>query len=164
MNKETLTILINQRLSQRQIAQKLKVSQSSIRYWLKKLNLKSSAKSSYTNCILCNKDTKRGRRWCTGCCTKIRRVRQKQAAVTYKGGKCNRCGFNKHISALEFHHHKDKLFNIGMVANKSWDIIKKELDKCELLCSNCHKAEHSTQMEQAILEEVKIYRGRNLAL
>lgn len=74
-----------------------------------------------------------------------RRRKLKILAVQHKGGKCERCGYDKCIDALEFHH-KDrskKEFGIGAGSTKSWDKIKKEIEKCELLCSNCHKEEHS---------------------
>jgi len=74
-----------------------------------------------------------------------RRLKIKQKAVEYKGGKCCKCGYNKCIDALEFHH-KDPLKKDFGIANKgytrSWEKVKKELDKCDLVCSNCHKEIH----------------------
>ena len=94
---------------------------------------------------------------CNGCNTKIRRVRNKLKAIKYLGGKCSRCGFNDHPSALEFHHKtEEKNINIGMVANKSWkNIIKPELEHCELLCSNCHRIEHSNRFDKDFIELLK---------
>ena len=70
-----------------------------------------------------------------------RRVKIKLAE--YKGGKCEKCGYNKCIDALEFHHKdpKEKDFNIS---RKSWSFerLKKEVEKCILVCSNCHKEIH----------------------
>ena len=43
------------------------------------------------------------------------------------------------FAAMEFHHVNGKDFSIGNIANRKWEVIKKELDKCELLCSNCHR-------------------------
>lgn len=73
-----------------------------------------------------------------------RREAVKKMAVEYKGGECQRCGYKKYIGALEFHHiNGDKEFGIGNKGHtKSWEKIKKELDKCILLCSNCHKEVH----------------------
>lgn len=59
--------------------------------------------------------------------------------VKYLGGSCIKCGYNKTYSALTFHHRnpKEKEFQIsGQI--RSWKKIKIELDKCDLLCSNCH--------------------------
>jgi 5-methylcytosine-specific restriction endonuclease McrA len=74
-----------------------------------------------------------------------RREKIKQMAVEYKGGKCEKCGYNKYIGALEFHHiNGEKDFGIGAKGyTRSWEKVKEELDKCELLCSNCHKEEHA---------------------
>ena len=74
------------------------------------------------------------------------RKRQKQLAVDYKGSKCIQCGYYRCLRALEFHHldPKEKDVNIGTMLSrqKSFDQMKIELDKCILLCSNCHKEEH----------------------
>jgi hypothetical protein len=78
------------------------------------------------------------------------RRRMKVKAVAYLGGKCIKCGYDKCIRALGFHHRDPemKLFRIGSGCPKRWELIKAELDKCDLLCANCH-------ME----EEDKIYWG-----
>lgn len=72
------------------------------------------------------------------------RKRTKEKLVKYKGGKCERCEYNKCINALEFHHldPNEKDFQIG---GKSWSFerLKKEVDKCILVCSNCHREIHS---------------------
>lgn len=69
----------------------------------------------------------------------------KQWAVEYKGGRCEKCGYNKCIVALDFHHlnPKEKDFNLSnRNLNMDWDVIKEELDKCILVCSNCHREIH----------------------
>lgn len=71
-----------------------------------------------------------------------RRAKIKQMAIDYKGGKCYLCGYDKCTSALEFHHinPEEKLFSISHEGTtRSWESVKKELDKCVLLCSNCHR-------------------------
>ena len=70
-----------------------------------------------------------------------KRNRLKEKAVAYKGGKCVKCGYNKCLRALEFHHtDKNKEFGIGAKGyTRSWEKVKEELDKCILVCSNCHK-------------------------
>ena len=69
----------------------------------------------------------------------------KKRAVDYKGGECERCGYNKCIDALEFHHidptQKDKTF--GNIKIRKWEDQKKELDKCMCVCANCHREIHS---------------------
>lgn len=73
-----------------------------------------------------------------------RRKTIKQKAVDYLGGKCKICGYNKCLAALEFHHRnpKEKERAISSL-HKTWNKIKEELDKCDLLCSNCHREVHS---------------------
>lgn len=68
------------------------------------------------------------------------RKRFMERAIAYKGGKCQICGYDRCNRALEFHHvnPEEKLFNISN-GIKSWDKAKAELDKCVLLCANCHR-------------------------
>ncbi len=75
---------------------------------------------------------------------KNRRQQLKEMGVEYLGGKCIKCGYNKCIAALEFHHRNpsEKEFNISRYQNLSWMKILTELDKCDLLCSNCHRELH----------------------
>ena len=71
------------------------------------------------------------------------RVRTKQKLVEYKGGGCKICGYNKCIAALQFHHRDPSQKDFGISATtKSFDLMKLEVDKCDLLCSNCHAEEH----------------------
>lgn len=76
------------------------------------------------------------------------RQKQKQRAVDYKGKKCEICGYDKCITALEFHH-KDpnkKDFGLSTTINKSWNKLKPELDKCMLVCANCHREIHYIEL------------------
>ena len=76
-----------------------------------------------------------------------RRRKLKEMAIEYKGGKCEKCGYKKCNNALDFHHldPKEKDFNIGNGHTRSWDRLKKELDKCILVCANCHREIHFYQ-------------------
>lgn len=60
------------------------------------------------------------------------------------GGKCSKCGYDRNITALHFHHLRDKKFSIdsSTLQHKSLESIISELDKCVLLCANCHSEEH----------------------
>ena len=75
--------------------------------------------------------------------SKNRRETLKEEAVAYKGGSCVICGYNKYLGSLDFHHidpsdKTSKSFSGG----KSFKSIKDELDKCLLVCSNCHREIH----------------------
>lgn len=97
-------------------------------------------------CKKCNKERNESgtNLECIVCRSSKRRRKQKEKAVYLFGGKCSKCGYSKSINALEFHHKvkEEKSFNLSMNWHRSWDILKVELDKCELICSNCHKELH----------------------
>lgn len=73
-----------------------------------------------------------------------REKRQLEFLEFKKTLKCNRCGFS-HPAALQFHHTdpSTKEVAVGAVAG-SWSLkrLQKEIDKCEVLCANCHAIEH----------------------
>jgi|GEM_PF-883820 len=73
-----------------------------------------------------------------------RRGKAKKRCVDYLGGKCIRCGFDSCLKALTFHHRavEDKEYTISAIQDYSWAVLGKELDKCDLLCFNCHMEEH----------------------
>lgn len=162
-----LESLVNSHLSSREIAEKLNISQSTVMYWLKRFNLtlKSKKKIIYIHtCKICNKEIKnneRNRSRCGSCNTRLRRLKNKIRAIQLLGGQCKRCGYNNHFAALQFHHKnpENKKFEISRYSNKSWNILKKEVLKCELLCANCHIIEHSNRYDdKKLLMELKQYR------
>ena len=54
---------------------------------------------------------------------------------------CADCGYSAHHAALEFHHTgDDKSLNLSFA--KSVDQARREMAKCEVLCSNCHRIRH----------------------
>ena len=67
------------------------------------------------------------------------RKRKKIELIEYKGGKCGICGYDKSISVLQFHHTNPNMKDFT-VSRKSYSIerLKREVDKCILLCANCH--------------------------
>ena len=162
MDANTLRELISQNKSTREIARILNKKPTAIIYWLKKHGLrtnftpqvKTSGNTSIPRkCRICeivlnelNDSFARGN-ICKACKSKDdveRRKKRKNRAIEYKGGKCNICEYNKSPSALEFHHIdpslKDNKFSI--LISMSWDKQKEELDKCILLCANCHREVH----------------------
>jgi len=162
MTKEDLEKEINKFSSQREIAAKFGKSQSSIKYWLKKYNLKTKNKSDreYKLCPRCeetkNKSEFYNRRngngnssYCKKCSNDQvteRQIKYKLECINYKGGECVECGYKKSYTALEFHHTdpSKKDFNIALYHCHTFgNKIKEELDKCILVCANCHREIHA---------------------
>ena len=68
----------------------------------------------------------------------IRNWSKKIMAVNLLGGKCISCGCED-IFVLTFHHpNKNKEKVVGNLFKNRWSKIKLEVQKCELLCRNCH--------------------------
>lgn len=99
---------------------------------------------------------------CSKCISFVKRSENKKKALDYKGNKCIKCGYNKSEAALVFHHflgytvgefteeEKNKYKKSFEISNKltaSWETIRKELDKCVTLCSNCHIEVHNKVIE-----------------
>ena len=92
-------------------------------------------------------------RACRGEAVQKRRRKLKAMALEYKGGRCEMCGYSRCSEALEFHHEdpEAKEFALGHRGlTRSWEKIKQELDKCQLLCANCHREVHAA-MERDFL-------------
>lgn len=72
------------------------------------------------------------------------RKAMKTRAIEIKGGKCEKCGYDKCLGALHFHHKnpEQKSFSLSDNVFHSWSEWLLELEKCELLCANCHAEAH----------------------
>ena len=166
--KEQLQKLALEGLSSYKIAKILGKSQTTIRYWLKKFNIKTNPRQAQKvsntpnglmkKCPQCletkelNKEfyvRKDGRfhSWCKICNGNnvIERQRKiKQQCLEYKGNKCVYCGYNRCQAALDFHHLDplQKDIDLSKKSLASFETLKPELDKCILLCSNCHRELH----------------------
>ena len=189
MDKSTLETYVSQGLSTHQIAKITNKSQTSIRHWLKKFNLKTANKSfkeqpRTKNIVLINNQefkkcpkceqlknlqsdyyiSKKGdiHGWCKPCNNKITYEKQlirKAECVKYKGGKCVVCNYDKYIGSLDFHHlnPNEKEFNIAQLRTYSLQKLTKELDKCILLCKNCHSEVHHGLVD--LKEHIKNFGG-----
>jgi hypothetical protein len=86
---------------------------------------------------------------CAICIKSIRASEIKTKCIQYLGGRCTDCGFEGHPVAFDFDH-KDpskKEFKISGSYLFRWKVLKMELDKCELRCSNCHRIKHYLESE-----------------
>lgn len=81
------------------------------------------------------------------------RNKRKNQIVYVMGGKCQICGYNKSNSALELHHINpdEKDFTIDKGQNISWEKLQKELEKCILVCANCHREIHYENLDFKLL-------------
>lgn len=77
-------------------------------------------------------------------------VKYKSAARDYlkelKSKGCCLCGYCKCLDALEFHHVNgaEKKGQLGKI--KHLPAVVRELEKCILVCANCHREIHSGQI------------------
>ena len=66
---------------------------------------------------------------------------------------CSQCGEN-HPACLEFHHvdRTKKDFALSTAANRGYSMekIKMEIEKCIILCSNCHRKFHWKEEEKGL--------------
>ena len=75
-----------------------------------------------------------------------RRRKVRLMAVQYKGGHCSRCGYDKCVEALEFHHLDASQKDFGISSKgytRSWQKVREEIEKCVLVCANCHRELHA---------------------
>lgn len=97
---------------------------------------------------------------CRRCLSTKRSELIKLKAIARFGGKCSQCGWNKHIRGMEFHHQDtSKEFCISESYKKTWEIITEEVDKCVLLCANCHRIEHARAQDDWIndVDRLKLF-------
>lgn len=78
---------------------------------------------------------------------KLRATDRKKQIIMLKGGKCERCGYNRNYSALCLHHSDPKIKEFTLdsrtLSSTTWNKIFLELEKCQLLCANCHSEVHN---------------------
>ena len=99
-------------------------------------------KNTYKECAwhLCDKEAVYQNKFCSvKCKNKVyvnkRRKQLKQKAIDYLGGSCEVCGYNKCNAAIAFHH-KDpgqKSFKISKGHTRSWERVREEMEKCNLI-------------------------------
>ncbi|MBT3249842.1 MAG: hypothetical protein HN846_00030 [Candidatus Pacebacteria bacterium] len=85
-----------------------------------------------------------------------RRKKIRLMALDYLGGKCCFCGYDRCSAALDFHHRDPNTKEFGLSQSgmtRSWERTRKELEKCVLVCSNCHREIHAGKLQ--LSEEIQ---------
>ena len=87
---------------------------------------------------------------------KERGLRRKLELVQMLGGKCISCGYDKNLAALSFHHQdrveKSHELDIRSLSNRKIEAVMEEVEKCILLCANCHMETHYPDLDMSKLE------------
>lgn len=119
--------------STRKVAEILRISRDSVRKYVEVERLEKMTEEE-----LKQSNSKKVIEW---------RKRTKLKLVEYKGGECSICGYKRSLKALEFHHidPNEKDFTISG-KSFSYERLKKEVDKCILVCSNCHAEIHEKEI------------------
>ena len=97
-----------------------------------------------SRCVACDRAFMRGQaarvRTKTSHRAKAKRAVRKAECVAYLGGACHKCGYSKSVHALTFHHksRSNKTRDVSAMLDYSWARLVAELDRCVLVCFNCH--------------------------
>lgn len=87
--------------------------------------------------------------------SRLRHLKFKSWAIEYLGGKCKRCGLVDKTCVYDFHHYdpttKDVAFSL--LLGHSFETMKIEIDKCILLCANCHRLVHYNKETDFVKEK-----------
>lgn len=82
------------------------------------------------------------------------RNRRKELLLNAFGNKCQICGYDRCVKALEFHHldPSKKELELGR-SIISWEKTKEEMKKCICVCANCHREIHDGMIELDITKQ-----------
>jgi DNA-binding transcriptional ArsR family regulator len=162
IDRETLAALVDAGLTTREVAERLGFSQSTVRHWLRRHGLRTHrARRPHSNgtrgkdpdrkTMICARHGEtlfwleaRGIYRCLRCRSEAvarRRRKLKAILVADAGGRCNLCGYDRYIGALQFHHRDGQTKEFGLAdrgLTRSLDAVREEARKCILLCANCH--------------------------
>ena len=142
ITKEEIIQVLSEEWNIKPAADKLGVGYSTLRKYIKEYGIDHNSRKKQDRSALFNRT-----KWQSEKVTEFRRKR-KLDSLEYLGGmKCNRCGYNKPIPAVYSFHHidpstKDPNFSKMKSNGTKWEDVKAELDKCIVLCHNCHAEVH----------------------
>ncbi len=155
--REHLAELIARDLTIREIAAAVGRSPTTVRYWLGHYGLSTSDHARFkrrrqprsaghcrshgpTELVHRRDGVIECRRCRIDAVTRWRR-RAKEILVAEAGGRCQLCGYDRCIAALQFHHRDPATKRFGLGSRglaRSIESLREEAAKCVLLCSNCH--------------------------
>jgi hypothetical protein len=114
-----------------------------------------------SNCIVCGRLLQgRQTKFCSSSCKnkdlqsyeaqKRRGLSRKLELIKNAGGCCSICGYNKNLAALVFHHdassNKDFKLDMRSLSNRKLEPVLEEINKCILVCANCHAELHNPHL------------------
>ncbi len=82
-----------------------------------------------------------------------RRLELRSRVVALLGGRCEICGYDRCLSALEAHHLDPATKDFNLSDTLDFGLIEEELKKCVLLCANCHREVHDGLHPRYLLSE-----------
>jgi len=160
VDRAVLEALVADGLTQLQIAARLGLGGSTVRYWLKRHGLRTqrahevsvfaSAQDivmrrcrtrGWTEFVATGSKRQPRCRRCRSAHVSKRRRRLKEILVTEAGGACVICGYDRYHGALHFHHlaKAEKAFALSDAGvARSIAAARREAQKCVLVCANCH--------------------------
>ena len=154
ITKDSLEALVRKGLTRTQMAEELGCGRTTVNKYMKIHNITNSGIHLCVTCGETDPSMFYGNRKnaCKICQNKEKhnnQIANKEYGIKYLGGKCSSCGYDKCADALDFHHLDPSLKDVNAKYIRSWskERIRDELDKCVLLCANCHREVHSAGYE-----------------
>jgi len=164
LTRAELEPLVEEGLTIEKIAQRVGVSDSTVKKWLKRHNLRTHGaqrrvlldrlredgagevqlecrRHGLTRHISVASERRLRCATCRAEAVSRRRRKVKEMLVAEAGGRCALCGYSRHSAALQFHHldPATKSFGLGVRGiTRSIEELRAEAAKCVLLCANCH--------------------------
>jgi hypothetical protein len=158
IGRDVLEDLVAEGLSIRQIANRLALSYTTVRHWLRRHGLETRRATRLRTADVDGLEPLlhcpehgyvphvRGSdgflrcRSCRSAAVVRRRARVREILIAEAGGRCATCGYDGHHGALQFHHvdPSAKAFTLRDGDTRSLPRMRAEASKCVLLCANCH--------------------------
>jgi transposase len=161
LERGSLEAMIERGFTAREMADAFDVSPATVQYWLRKFGLHTKNRVGRRPRVqgrklpvvigTCRRHDEtefvlegRGAYRCKRCRTEAvarRRRKVKELLVEEAGGRCVLCGYDKCVAALEFHHLDPETKSFGLAQRgitRSIEEVRREAEKCVLVCSNCH--------------------------